>query len=81
VQLVCRSALHILRLLELLACSQVTSGDYQVPYASPCMMTKAPSRLMQAILIKDCLAEGVLISQSALDDSSEVCQERLKSLP
>jgi hypothetical protein len=58
VQPVYWSALHILRVLELLPRSQVTSGDYQITYASPCIMTKASSRSRQAILIKELLYQG-----------------------
>ena len=66
-QPVCWSALHILRLLELLPCSQDTSGDYIVTYASSYIMTKVPSRSMKAPHPKDCLSEGILLTnQSAL---------------
>ncbi len=62
-QPVCWSALHILRLLELLPCSQDTSGDYIVTYASSYIMTEVPSRSMKAILIsRDGLSEGVLLT-------------------
>ena len=47
-----KSALHILRLLELLPCSQDTSGDYRVTYASSYIMTEVPSRSMKAIHLK-----------------------------
>jgi hypothetical protein len=67
-QPICWSALHILRLLELLPCSQDTSGDYIVTYTSSYIMTEVSSRSMKAIISRDCLTEGVLLTiQSALD--------------
>ncbi len=70
-QPVCWSALHILRLLELLPCSQDTSGDYIVTYTSSYIMTKVPIRSMKAIHLK-----GLPFWGCSSDYS--ICLDRLK---